>query len=127
VHLFAVKILHLPPRVAAMLEGVLRHCTDMTIKHQMTDSHGQSKIGFAFSHLLGFRLLPRLKPIHSQRLALVEAGTQDDYPHLKEVLGKAINWDVIRQQYERDDGQIRNCLKDRNGRCRCTSPAVYAQ
>jgi TnpA family transposase len=26
--------------VAAMLEGVLRHCTDMTIKHQMTDSHG---------------------------------------------------------------------------------------
>jgi TnpA family transposase len=39
----------------------------MTIKHQMTDSHGQSEIGFAFSHLLGFRLLPRLKPIHSQR------------------------------------------------------------
>jgi hypothetical protein len=26
--------------VAAMLEGVLRHCTDMTIKHHMTDSHG---------------------------------------------------------------------------------------
>jgi len=86
--------------VAAMLEGVLRHCTDMTIKHHMTDSHGQSEIGFAFSHLLGFRLLPRLKPIHAQRLALVEAGTQDDYPHLKAVLGKAINWDVIRQQYD---------------------------
>ncbi len=60
----------------------------------------KSEIGFAFSHLLGFRLLPRLKPIHSQRLALVEAGTQDDYPHLKTVLGKAINWDVIRQQYD---------------------------
>jgi TnpA family transposase len=65
-----------------MLEGVLRHCTDMTIKHQMTDSHGQSEIGFAFSHLLGFRL----KPIHSQKLALVEARTQDAYPHLKEAL-----------------------------------------
>jgi TnpA family transposase len=86
--------------VAAMLEGVLRHCADMTIKHQMTDSHGQSEIGFAFSYLLGFRLLPRLKPIHSQRLALVEAGTQEDYPHLKEVLGKAINWEAIRQQYD---------------------------
>ena len=60
----------------------------------------KSEIGFAFSHLLGFRLLPRLKPIHSQRLALVEAGTQDDYPHLKEVLGKAINWEAIRQQYD---------------------------
>jgi hypothetical protein len=52
-------------------------------------------LGFAFSHLLGFRLLPPLKPIHSQRLALVEAGTQDDYPHLKEVLGKPINWEAI--------------------------------
>jgi TnpA family transposase len=57
-----------------MLEGVLRHSTDMTIKHQMTDWHGQSEIGFAFSHFLGFRLLPRLKPIHSQQLALLEAG-----------------------------------------------------
>jgi TnpA family transposase len=26
--------------VASMLEGVLRHCTDMTIQHHMTDSHG---------------------------------------------------------------------------------------
>ncbi len=60
----------------------------------------KSEIGFAFSHLLGFRLLPRLKPIHAQRLALVEAGTQDDYPHLKEVLGKPINWQAISQQYD---------------------------
>ncbi len=86
--------------VAAMLEGVLRHCTDMTIKRQMTDSHGQSEIGFAFSHLLGFRLLPRLKPIHSQRLALSEASDQERYPHLKEALGKPINWELIRQQYD---------------------------
>ena len=77
--------------VAAMLEGVLRHCTDMTIKRQMTDSHGQSEIGFAFSHLLGFRLLPRLKPIHSQRLAVSATGDQEQYPHLKEALGKPIN------------------------------------
>ena len=86
--------------VAAMLEGVLRHCADMQIKQQMTDSHGQSEIGFAFSHLLGFRLLPRLKPIHSQRLAVSAGGDQEQYPHLKEVLGKPINWEVIRQQYD---------------------------
>ncbi len=86
--------------VAAMLEGVLRHCTDMTIKRQMTDSRGQSEIGFAFSHLLGFRLLPRLKPMHSQRLAVVEESAAELYPHLKEVLGKPINWEVIRRQYD---------------------------
>jgi TnpA family transposase len=66
----------------------------------MTDSHGQSEIRFAFSHLLGFRLLSRLKPMHSQRLAVVEDGAQELYPHLKEVLGKPINWKVIRRQYD---------------------------
>lgn len=83
-----------------MLEGVLRHCADMQIKQQMTDSHGQSEIGFAFSRLLGFRLLPRLKPIHSQRLAIAEAGDQTNYPHLADILDKPINWEVIRQQYD---------------------------
>jgi TnpA family transposase len=61
----------------------------MTAKHQMTDSDGQIEIGSAFSHLPGFRLLPLLKPIHPQRLALVEAGTQDDYRHLKGGFGKS--------------------------------------
>lgn len=31
--------------VAAMIEGVLRHCTDMEIQRQYVDSHGQSAIG----------------------------------------------------------------------------------
>ena len=35
--------------VAAMMEGVLRHCTDMEIERQYVDSHGQSEIAFAFS------------------------------------------------------------------------------
>jgi TnpA family transposase len=30
----------------------------------------------------------------------VEAGTQEDYPHLKEVLGKPINWEAIAQHYD---------------------------
>ncbi len=47
--------------VAAMIEGVLRHDTEMDIERQYVDSHGQSEVGFAFCHLLGFALLPRLK------------------------------------------------------------------
>ncbi|MEV5499315.1 Tn3 family transposase [Nonomuraea fuscirosea] len=54
--------------VAAMMEGVLRHCTDATIDRQYTDSHGQSLVGFAFSYLLGFKLLPRMKNIARQKL-----------------------------------------------------------
>ncbi|MEU7912275.1 Tn3 family transposase [Microbispora bryophytorum] len=47
--------------VSAMIEGVLRHCTDAAIDRQYTDTHGQSLVGFAFAHLLGFKLLPRMK------------------------------------------------------------------
>jgi hypothetical protein len=50
--------------VAAMIEGVLRHCTEMAVDRQYVDSHGQSEVAFAFCRLLGFQLLPRLKAIH---------------------------------------------------------------
>ncbi|GAA0699904.1 Tn3 family transposase [Kitasatospora atroaurantiaca] len=47
--------------VAAMIEGVLRHCTDMEVDRQYTDTHGASIVGFAFAHMLDFKLMPRLK------------------------------------------------------------------
>jgi TnpA family transposase len=35
--------------VASMIEGVLRHCTDMEVDRQYTDTHGTSIVGFAFA------------------------------------------------------------------------------
>jgi len=49
--------------VAAMLEGLLRHGSDADIASNYTDTHGASMVGFAFTELLGFKLLPRLKNI----------------------------------------------------------------
>jgi len=49
--------------VAAMIEGVLKHCTEINIDKQFVDSHGQSLVAFAFCYLLGFDLMPRLKNI----------------------------------------------------------------
>ncbi len=86
--------------VAAMIEGVLRHCTDMKLEKNYVDSHGQSEVAFAFSHLLGFELLPRLKRIHSQKLYRSEAGNSDAYPNLQLILTRPIKWDLIRQQYD---------------------------
>jgi TnpA family transposase len=71
--------------VAAMIEGVLRHDTEMEIERQYVDSHGQSEVAFAFCRLLGFQLLPRLKAISSQRLYPPEAGS-DAYPRLACIL-----------------------------------------
>jgi TnpA family transposase len=86
--------------VAAMIQGVLHHCTTMEVSRQYVDSHGQSVVAFAFAHLLNFSLLPRLKAIPTQRLYRVEAGDMDAYPHLQAVLSRPINWELIRQQYD---------------------------
>jgi TnpA family transposase len=64
------------------------------------DTHGQSEVAFAFCHLLGFRLLPRLKDIASQKLARPEAGSPSDYEHLQPILTKLIDWDLIKNQYD---------------------------
>ena len=86
--------------VAAMIEGVLRHCTDMEIQRQYIDSHGQSAIGFAFCRLLGFELAPRLKAIARQKLVLPTAGMRAELPNLAPILSGVIDWDEIARQYD---------------------------
>ncbi len=86
--------------VASMMEGVIRHCTEMAIDRQYVDSHGQSEVAFAFCRLLGFQLLPRLKAIHSQKLYRPDAGKAKVYEHLEPVLTRPIDWDLICQQYD---------------------------
>jgi TnpA family transposase len=86
--------------VAAMIEGVLRHDTEMEVDRSYVDSHGQSEVAFAFCRLLGFTLLPRLKAIAAQRLYLPEPGVSSDYPNLAHALTRPIDWELVEQQYD---------------------------
>jgi TnpA family transposase len=81
--------------VIPKLKGVLRHCTDMTVEHQYTDSQGRSEVAIAFCRLLGFELLPRLKAIHSQRLYR-RPDNASSYPALTPVLSRTIDWELCR-------------------------------
>jgi len=85
---------------AAMIEGVMRHCTEMSVDRQYVDSHGQTEVAFAFCRLLRFELLPRLKAISKQKLYRPEAGKPDAYRNLAAILTRVINWELIRQQYD---------------------------
>jgi hypothetical protein len=76
---------------AAMIEGVLRHATTMSVEQQYVDSHGQSEVAFALCQLLGFDLLPRLKGIHAQRL--YRPTNSASYSRLAPVLTRTIDWD----------------------------------
>ena len=84
-----------------MIEGVLRHETEMDIDKTYVDTHGQSEVGFAFCHLLGFQLLPRLKHLSKQRL--YRASPQGDgaaYSHIQALLTRPIHWELIAAQYD---------------------------
>ncbi|MBT2445369.1 Tn3 family transposase [Streptomyces sp. ISL-36] len=85
--------------VAAMIEGLLRHCTDAEIESNYVDTHGASVVGFAFTELLNCRLLPRLKNIGSIRLYRPD-DDPPGWPALGSSLTRAIRWDLIEQQYD---------------------------
>jgi len=86
--------------VASMIEGVLRHCTNMSVEKAYTDTHGKSEIAFAFCYLLGFELLPRIKGIKKLKLYRPETGNPQAFPNLQPALTRPINWELIRQQYD---------------------------
>ena len=83
-----------------MIEGVLRHDTEMDVDKQYVDTHGQSEVGFAFCHLLGFQLLPRLKNLKKQRLYRPHKGEARPIPTCSRFSRGRFNWDLIAQQYD---------------------------
>jgi len=86
--------------VAAMIEGLLRHGTDAGIEANYTDTHGASLVGFAFTELLGFKLLPRLKNIGAIQL-YGPGASQAAWPRLEKILKKRpIDWDLIARNYD---------------------------
>ncbi|MCP2280946.1 transposase [Nocardia amikacinitolerans] len=62
------------------------------------DTDGPSVVGFAFTELLGFKLLPRLKNIGSIRLYRSDDTTV--YEELGPMLTRPIRWELIAQQYD---------------------------
>jgi len=86
--------------VASMIHGVLHHDTLMDISEMSVDTHGQSCIGFAFSELFRFDLLPRIKNINKQKLHCSSRRKKDEYQNLTDALASdPIQWNKIRLHY----------------------------
>jgi TnpA family transposase len=84
---------------AAMMEGLIRHSTDIEaseIRSNYTEVRSESA-AFGFTYLLGYRLLPRLKNIGAADLNRPFDGAA--YPSLETVLTRPIRWELIHQQY----------------------------
>ena len=86
--------------VGAMMHGILHHDTLMDLDKICVDTHGQSCIGFAFSELLGFSLLPRIKNINKQKLYVSSKSKKEEYPNLTDALAsESIKWNIIKDNY----------------------------
>lgn len=86
--------------VAAMIEGVLKHCTNMDVDRNYVDTHGQSEVAFAFSHILNFSLMPRFKNINRQKLYLPDNLMKEELANIEPILTRSIDWNLIREQYD---------------------------
>jgi hypothetical protein len=113
---------------AAMIQGVLRHCTGMDVDRQYVDSHGQNTVAFAFCRLLGFDLMPRLKGINKQELYKAE-GNQV-FSSLEPIMvSRTINWELIEEYL---DAMVKHAIALKLGMADAESllrrfPAPYLQ
>lgn len=85
---------------ASMIQGVLNHCTEMSIDTHYVDSHGQTEVAFAFSRLLGFDLAPRIKRMAHVKLYQPSKGFKARLNDIGPMTRRAIDWNLIIQQYD---------------------------
>ena len=86
--------------VHAMVEGAMRHGTDIEVEQNFVDSHGASFVGFGITRLLDFDLIARFKQINTMKLYVPGRGDQYAYPALAPALTRPIRWDVIENNYD---------------------------
>jgi len=85
---------------ASMIEGAIRHCTEMEVDRNYVDTHGQSVVAFAFSYLFNFKLMPRFKNISSQKLYAANSNQITELKNISSIIKKSINWESIKKQYD---------------------------
>jgi len=72
-----------------VIDGLLRHGTDMEIAVHHTDGGGVSDHVFGLCHLLGFRFAPRIPNLNDRRLYTFDSATK--WPSLEPFIGSRID------------------------------------
>ena len=89
------------PEYATMIEGILRHDTDMDVERVNTDSHGQTEVAFAFCRMLGVDLAPRIKRIAHTKLFVPDRATKDRLTNLRGVVApRYLDFGELERHYD---------------------------
>jgi TnpA family transposase len=80
-----------------VLDALLYHQSDVTVRRHHTDGGGEADHVFALCALLGFQFAPRIPDLKHRRLYCF--GKPSDYPTLESLIAGRINIDLIRAHW----------------------------
>ena len=81
-----------------IIEGLLKNNSDMQPNIIHGDTQSQSTVVFALSHLLGFKLMPRIRNWHD--LKLFRPDKDENYEHIDDLFTDSINWKLIENHWQ---------------------------
>ncbi|NOR42035.1 MAG: Tn3 family transposase [Gammaproteobacteria bacterium] len=80
-----------------LIDGLMENESDIQPTRIHGDTHAQSTVVFGIAHLLGIKLMPRIRDINS--LILFKPDRRQAYEHIDAILSDGINYDLIRNHY----------------------------
>ena len=81
-----------------ILDGLLKNTSDIQPDTLHADTQGQSSPVFALAHLLGIKLMPRIR--NWKDCNFYRANADDKYQYLEPLFGDVINWELIKTHWQ---------------------------
>ena len=81
-----------------IMEGLLKNNSDVQPDIIHGDTQAQSTVVFALSHLLGFKLMPRIR--NWKDLTLFRPTKNTRYKHIDTLFSDTIDWDIIEKHWK---------------------------
>jgi len=81
-----------------IIEGLLQNTSDVQPDTIHADTQGQSTPVFALAHLLGIKLMPRIRNWHD--LVLYRSSKESKYQHVDALFTEVIDWKLIETHWQ---------------------------
>lgn len=81
-----------------ILDGLLKNQSDIRPDVIHSDSHGQTEPVFGLAHLLGIRLMPRIRNWKELKFYWPHKGAR--YEHIEALFSDHIDWDLITENFD---------------------------
>jgi TnpA family transposase len=81
-----------------IIEGLLKNSSDIKPTSVASDTQGQSTPVFALAHLLGIKLMPRIR--NWKDLIFYRPDKKTSFQHIGSIFGQLIDWDLIKTHWQ---------------------------